>query len=542
MLNISDTDKAIWAGDSVNKQMIISIPDRNITLTNDDIESEKAELSEVIENETSLTFKGCKASSFIFSCANIVTDLRGEYIEVTIQATGTQAIPLFSGYIDNQTNLTHQDRTTEFKAYDPLYKVDGIDVTAWLNGLTYPITVKNFRNSFFNQINITQETVNLPADSLSISANIKTSVSSITAGQVMRWICQVNGRYGQYGRDGYFHYRKLRQIMAGLYPSTETYPSDHTYPAEENADILLRSGNSYISIEYEPYEVAVIDKIAIYDNAGIDQGQYGSGTNAYCVQDNPIAYNVNMSSLAQILYSEISNCALYIPVDELKTPGFPWIECGDIILVNTSRNVVRTYVLERTLKGVQALFDSFLSNIDEFQPPYKQTAETRISANGQNILKIQADIVEMNTLIADRATIAQLNATNARVGSLEADHVSVSSFNALNGRVGSLEADHVSVASLNATNAAINNLSAIAITTQNLSAQHISANQISGGTLSGNYIRGGTISGVTLSNGGNWSVSDRGYMVYGGSECVWGGADVMFADGTTGHINFMTHR
>lgn len=547
MLNVLETTKSAYiTASATNKVLTISIPGKSMTIEDDDLVQDSMSLKESIETGRSLTFKGCNASCFQFKVAGVVTDLRGQYIEATIQAGDTEEIPLFKGYIDTQDNLTHEDVLTEFTAYDVLYKVGNQNMQSWIDGLTFPITVKNFRNSLFAALGITQETVTLVNDSLAIGENIKGFLNNPTALDLMRWICQLNGRFGQIGRDGKFHYRKLASITKGLYPSSETFPSSITFPSGESANDTIQM-SEYSQISYQPYETDKITKVSIYDNSGINQGNYGSGSNVWSISENPIAFSVNMSTASQNLYNEVKYVS-HVPIIGLKAIGKPWLECGDTIMSYTRKNIVRTYILSRTITGIQALFDDIQSDSDKAMPPVKTTAMTGINANRQSVIEIQADIVQMNTVIAQKATIEQLNATNARVGSLEADHVTTAQLNAVSARVGSLEADHVTVAQLNATNAnvqslstnkldastasityatittvdavsarvgsleadhvttaqlsavdgKINNLSAIAITTQNLSAQTINGSQITGLTISASQITSGKINANRL--------------------------------------------
>ena len=85
MLNITDVTKSAYLNVANVIAFTISIPNRSITFTNDDIVIGSAELTEAIENNRYLTFMGCIASMFKFKIANIVTDLRGEYVEVTVR-------------------------------------------------------------------------------------------------------------------------------------------------------------------------------------------------------------------------------------------------------------------------------------------------------------------------------------------------------------------------------------------------------------------------------------------------------------------------
>lgn len=509
MINVSEATKSAYRGSSIHKVLTISVPNRNITITNDDIKSESMELTEMIESEENLTFKGCNASQFKFAVKDVATDIRGEYIEASIQAGETDVIPLFKGYVDSQSNETYEDVSTEFTCYDVLKSVAERNMQSWVDGLTFPITVKNFRNSLFTTLGITQETVTLVNDSLSISANVKSFLENPTALKIMRWICELNGRFGQIGRDGKFKYRNLTQITKGTYPSSQTFPSDHTFPSGENASAIVDM-SLYSHIEYQPYEVDGVNKVYIYDSEGIVQGQYGSGSNIFAVVENPIAFSVNMSTAAQNLYAEIHG-KTFIPLINLECVGEPWIECGDSLMMNTRKNIVRTYVLQRTLHGIQALFDSIQSDNDKEIIPTPASEMTMINSNKQKVLNIEADIVQMNTVIATKATISDLNATNARVHNLEADHVSVNDLSATNARVGSLEADHVTTAQLTATNARVYDLevdhvtvqqfNAVSGTVSSLAADHVSTSDLSAtnarvGALEADHVSTSTITAI----------------------------------------------
>ena len=212
MINVTDATKEAYMGAAAHISITITVPDRNVTFTNADLVSESQELTESIETERTLTFRGCIATKFKFKVAEIVTDLRGEYVEATIQADDTETIPYFSGYIESQDNLTHEDILTEFTCYDALYSIGERDMQSWIDSLTFPMTVKQFRTALFTNLGITQENNTFINDSLSISADFKTAVDKPSARELMRWICQINARYGQIGRDGVFYYRDLLPI------------------------------------------------------------------------------------------------------------------------------------------------------------------------------------------------------------------------------------------------------------------------------------------------------------------------------------------
>lgn len=421
MINVNETTKNAYIS-ATHKNVTITFPSANVTFTNSDLVEESLELTETIETERNLTFKGCIASQFRFKVADIVQDLRGQYLEAFIQADNTQTIPLFKGYVDTQDNMTHEDIITEFTCYDPLYKIGSRNMQSWVDSRTYPITVKNFRNQLFSALGITQEAKTLVNDGWSIQEEIKGFVDEPSAVDLMRWICQLNGVFGQYGRDGKFHYREIKSISEGTYPAEDLFPSTTTFPAEENAGALIAT-DVYNSLKYEPYNTEAITKVAIIDAGGIDQGQAGSGSNVFTIQDNPIAFNIpNMRAAASALLSKIGGID-YTPVVGISCVGMPWLECGDSYLTFTNRNAIRTYILQRTFKGIQALYDEYSSDTDSLYPPYKSTSTTRFNEDKKSILKINADITELDELVATKATIEQLEAVDGKFKNLNADYI-----------------------------------------------------------------------------------------------------------------------
>ena len=137
----------------------------------------------------------------------------------------------------------------------------------------------------------------------------------------------------------------------------------------------------YSAISYQPFHTDWITKVSIIGQNGAIQGQAGntSGDDFY-ISDNKLAWGLsNVSLAAQAILNEVQG-ARYTPAD-IDAMGLPYLECGDIILANTRRNVITTYILERTLKGIQALTDVFGSDSDQARPPYVPTVQAGIDAN-----------------------------------------------------------------------------------------------------------------------------------------------------------------
>jgi len=485
MINISDDEKALYKG-AVHKTVTITVPNRNITFTNTDLIKESVSLTERIETERNLSFKGCCASVFSFSVNNFVQDIRDEYIEATIQADEGTEIPLFCGYIETQSNRTYEDYQTDFTAYDPLIKILDRDVTTWYNGLSFPILVRNMRNSFFSLVGITQETTTLVNDNQTLTKTIDDKV--ITGGDILRWLCQINGRFGLIGRDKKFHYVQLAQAIEGLYPADDLYPSDTLYPRESNAsEEILKA--VYSAISYQPFHTDWITKVSIVGKDGAIKGSAGNNTgDEFYISDNKLAWGLgNMAQATQALLNEVQG-ARYTPAD-IDAKGLPYLECGDIIIANTRRNVITTYILERTLKGIQALTDAYGSDSDQSRPPYVPTVQAGIDANAaatENALERADDAYDYAGTAKGRADSAYNYAGTAdghakdaqdtadgaitRIKAIESDYIKTQDLTAVYATIDNLSTKYATIGALDATNANIANLDTKYATIGNLTA------------------------------------------------------------------------
>lgn len=493
MYSVNQTTKDAYKSDSSHKELVVRIPSANITLTNDDILEDSLELKESIENSDNLSFQGCIASSLKFECFNLVEEtLIGAWIECDITADETQTIPLFRGYISEVTNATHEEFTTEIRAYDALYKINNTDVTSWYNSLTFPMSMIAFRNSFFTRVGVTQLPDYLPNDGLTIVKGIEDKV--ITGDTIIKAICQINGRYGRIGRSGLFEYVHLVEGTEALYPREDLYPADDIYPAAENA--LDNVAKAYYSeISFENYRVSPITKVQLVIKDGSIGAVAGSGTNIFTVKNNPLIWGLsaaNLNAAAANLYNSIQG--LWYTPSDIKCVGLPYVECGDFVMMSARRSIIRAYVLSRTLKGIQILADSFSADGDRYQPAYIPDVQTQANANAVAITnettrattaeraeastrqtqinneastrqsQINAVNVRCDNLNAKDAHIENLVATKASISDLQATNANVSNLNARVANVQSLVATKANISDLNATNARVSNLEANRIT------------------------------------------------------------------------------
>ena len=478
MINITEANKAKWNASTESKSLVIRFPNDNITITNSDIVAESLTLEEALNEDPVLTFTGCIASRFSFEIADIVQDLRGHLVTAEISIGTQAAVPLFYGYVDTQDNLSHQDVVTRFECYDPMVsRVNASDVTEWYNALSFPLTVKAFRDALCTELGITQRTIILPNDGLYISTKTIDD-EAISGGQLLRYICQLNGVFGHFDRYGYFEYKQLIPIQKGVYPSTDLYPSPDLYPSRENFNIDASA--IYTAIKYEPFEVELITGVKIIDSYGTVGGSYGSPDNVLTISENPLAWAVNMSEAAENLGVQVEGMQ-FVPSDTALI-GLPYMECGDAIFVNTYKNMVRSYILSRTLTGIQAITDEFRCRSDKKQPVYTESTETQISRNNDNIVENAAEI-QRNYLYTDQLVANSVQAEAVRTNNLVAQKIQAEET-----RTNTLVANSIQVEALRTNQLVANSISASEVRTSNLITQKISAEETRTNTLVANSI------------------------------------------------------
>lgn len=504
MIRISEESKAAYKNDFSDKQVVITIPGKETTLTNDDLILESMELKEAIESGENLSFTGCIASSLTFETLELFDDtLVGEYITADITAMDedgepTETVPLFRGFVDVVTNLTHEEYTSKIRAYDALYLVNQMDVTAWRNSLTFPISVYNLRNSFFNYIGLEQVADYLPNDNINIpSPQIEDAV--VTGGKIIKALCSINGRFGRISRNGLFEYVHLVEGTEAIYPAEDLYPADDLYPHAENAVDNVAKAN-YSTLEFENYQTEPIGKVQVINKNGAIVSSFGEGTNTFTLKDNPLVWGLNQENVNQVainLYNTVRGI-WYIPA-RTACVGLPYVECGDFIVLNARRSLVRAYVLQRTLKGVKALTDEFVALGDKTQPSYIPSLQSQVNANttaietetsrassaesslntglnntNNRISQVNADLVNTKNIVAGKANISDLNATNANVNNLSAQV----------GNINNLVASKASISDLNALRASINSLDARVASIALGTFRSVNCNNITSGSAS----------------------------------------------------------
>ena len=389
--------------DSVNKQLSIATDDGRTHITNSELHQEQFELTESLCSESELTFGSCEAGMVKFTVSNIFSGLKDKWMTIKMVLAGNTANPFQIGRYKVYSDTPTADRTKrDIVAYDALYDVINADVAEWYNTLLPDkdsiTTMKAFRDSFFGYFGIEQEDVRLVNDDMKVEKTVEPE--ELSGATVLNCICEINGCFGHIGRDGRFHYIYLEQEIQGLYPRNNLYPADDLYPREPKS---TRVGKKlYISAQYEDFLVKTIDKLQIRkeeDDIGVI---VGSGTNAYVIQDNFLVYgkgSEELTGIANNIYGKIRGI-IYRPFSA-DCKGNPCIEVGDAVRLPTRYEIIESYVLKRTLKGIQALRDNYEAAGEEYR-------STQVNSVHKSIIQLKGKtnvltrtIEETNSKITD---------------------------------------------------------------------------------------------------------------------------------------------
>lgn len=389
--------------DSVDKQLSIVTDDGQIHITNNELHQEQFELTESLCSESELTFGSCEAGMVKFTVSNIFSGLKDKWITIQTVLAGNTANPFQIGRYKVYSDTPEADRTKrDIVAYDTLYDMINADVAEWYNTLLpdkdSATTMKALRDSFFGYFGIEQADIQLVNDDMKVGKTVEPE--ELSGATVLNCICEINGCFGHIGRDGRFHYIYLEKEIQGLYPRNDLYPADDLYPREPKSTRVGK--NLYISAQYEDFLVKTIDKLQIRkeeDDIGVI---VGSGTNAYVIQDNFLVYgkgNEELTGIANNIYEKIRGI-IYRPFSA-DCKGNPCIEVGDAVRLPTRYEIIESYVLKRTLKGIQALRDDYEAAGEEYR-------STQVNSVHKSIIQLKGKtnvltrtIEETNSKITD---------------------------------------------------------------------------------------------------------------------------------------------
>lgn len=366
MIN-SNLKEKYWDS-ATDKQMVISVVGTNQKIDNSMLEIGTFALEESLCSESELKFGACEANCVKFTARNTAGNIIGNTISIEETIDGDSQNPMPYGVFKVASDVPTADRTKrQITAYDAMYDIINTDVKSWYAGLSFPMTLKQFRDSFFEHLGIAQVETSLVNDSMTVNKTIVatqtddssavTEESSISGKTVVTAICEINGCFGNINREGKFEYVFLKAITSALYPAEDLFPADNLFPSDANTESMT---GHYITFDYEDFQSKAITQLEIKtseDNAGAIVGTAG---NNYSITGNFLVSDKTGAELEQIANNllPIMAQAEYTPIKSCTCVGNPCLTLGEPIRFNTTREIVETYLLQRTLTGVQSKRDS----------------------------------------------------------------------------------------------------------------------------------------------------------------------------------------
>lgn len=372
----------LFRQNSIHKKFVINYDGG--TITNSDLFMEEFSLEESICSEEELRFGSCEASVIKFPISNVFTSLNGRVLDVSVVLDNNEDKPLKIGKYKVASDVPTADRKRkDITAYDSLYDVINTDVAEWYNALLpnndSTVTLKQFRDSFFGYFGIEQVKVALINDSMIVTKTIQPT--ELSGSMVANAICELNGCFGHINRDGLMDYVFLKGFTEALYPSDDLYPAEDLFPEESNYHKYTKSDYPSGGCQYEDYSVRKITGIEIRQAEDSVGAFVGEKENPYVVSDNFLTYGKSteeMTTIAQNMFNVINGIE-YRPFTLNTFRGNPCVEVGDGIRIYTDNQIIQSYVLNRTLTGIQALSDAFETNGKEYRTAQVNSVQSQIT-------------------------------------------------------------------------------------------------------------------------------------------------------------------
>ena len=397
---IEGKNKQIYFESSVYKQLNIEVIGSKCVIDNSMREQDTFTLTETLNDGTELKFGSCLPNQISFTAHDIPAGLIGKNLRPVEILEENENEPFTYGEYKIYSDTPTADRTKrQIVAYDAMYDIINSNVKSWYDGLSFPMTLKAFRDSFFAHLGIEQKETSLVNDSMTVNKTLVTTQSddssvtaeaTISGKTIIEAICEINGAFGNIGRDGKFEYVILKAITSALYPAEDLYPREDLFPSDANTESMT---GHYITFDYEAFQSQAITQLEIRADDSTAGAIVGTSGNNYVISGNFLISDktgAEMKQIANNLLPVIAQ-AEYTPIKSCTCVGNPCLELGDPIRFNTSREIVETYILQRTLTGVQSKRDSIVSAGTETHAMKNPTTRETVEA-----LKRRTHILEEN--------------------------------------------------------------------------------------------------------------------------------------------------
>ena len=434
----------IYKNPIVKKMRITS--SGGMMITNRNIVSEQMTVEDALCSGTNLVYGSCESACFKIRIADINHNFEGEWLDVyqdletdddgylllengayLLQESGyriqlespaevTAHIGKFKVLSDKPTS---DRRWRDLTCYDMMRDIINADVYEWYASLTFPMTIKQIRDSFFEYIGVVQETTTLVNDSFSVLGDFAVG-TTLSGKDVITSICELNGVFGHISRDGVFEYISL--------PSAETITLDY---------YVNGSGT------YEDYVCEKITGITAKSTANGEIGTtVGTEDNLYQMTGNLMIVGQEGTQELTTALTTLLNAIKdneYRPFT-VKTYGNPMLPVGTSIVIETGNQTINSFVMAKTMTGIQALKDDLSAKGNKTYPIDANSLQRQINNVGGAVNGVKSEIKKTNNEIVlkvdDNGNIVKVAlGTDAEQGTtftVGADNISLSAAEVIN--------------------------------------------------------------------------------------------------------------
>lgn len=407
-LNFSDSDKQKYMTGQYRKEIKLYFPQLSLTVLNGEIYGESLSLEEAIfDGNGELSIVGCISNRFSIEIRNQGVQLKNKTIQVSIRIDNGSWNQIFTGYVDSVETV--RDRSYQkLQCYDALYKYQDKNFFNTYAALNFPVTIKTLRDSLFGFIGVTQETITLVNDDITVEQTVEDGELAVI--DVIRAICQINGVFGRICADGKFHYVDLEIPSEFLpFPADDNYPGSTNYPSEPITETQYI--DKYKSISYEDYTLEQISGVTVRDSTSdTEYGSAGTSGNVLLIEGNMLANGleqITKETIASNILDKVKY-AVYQPFSA-SSVGLPFVECGDAVAyyvydysTGTPQTEIMGFtVMKRSLIGIQWMTDTYDASGTEYQPEVQPVSGDAMS---EDISNIKNDISSINDRVNQQST------------------------------------------------------------------------------------------------------------------------------------------
>lgn len=312
-------------------------------ITDETLYQEEIEFNNPLCTENTIRYGACEAAYVKFKVVSSIGTLKGRKLEIHVSFDNFQSEEYqlkLGEYFVYSDELADDRKSREVTAYDMIYTIINTDVAKWYSELTYPISMKNFRDSFFEYFDIEQVDTTLCNDAMMI---LQTTLPDTLSGlDILQGVCGGNGCLGTITNEGKFKYVDLSSA------DTKSYGTHYKQ-------------GSLIYEDYVVQQVTGVKLLSVFNGKEIEV-TVGTDDNLYIIEDNFLFYEkseADVVAYVENIFNKIKLTPAFRPL-KADTYGDFCVEVGDAIsFTNSDGQTLTTFVLNKITKGIQALTDTY---------------------------------------------------------------------------------------------------------------------------------------------------------------------------------------